>query len=237
MLARLVRISLSARTTLPVRPVVSTAYNLRPRTLATVNTHNMSALDYYNEIMVDHNNVRDLHKRFQEAYQNKNEKLMNDIANTIVHEAALHSDGEELSIYKVLDAHDLHDAAEKDRAEHQEVKQAMSHIDSNSVSSLGMDEFANAVNKACQMFDQHAQDEENVQYKQLSAKLNAEEKASLARDFLKAREMAPSRPHPSAPQTGGIGQKLMGTMAKPVDAAVSGMRDFVDLKYQHASAA
>ncbi|CAE6422493.1 unnamed protein product [Rhizoctonia solani] len=194
----------------------------------------MASLDYYNEIMIDHNNVRDLHKRFIAAYKNKNEDLMNNIANTIVHEAALHSDGEELSIYKVLDAHGLHDAAEKDREEHQQVKQAMSHVDSNSVSSLGIDEFANAVERACQMFIKHAEDEENIQYKQLSAKLSTEEKAKLAGDFLRAREMAPSRPHPSAPQDGGIGQKIM---AKPADAAVTAARSLVDLKYQHASAA
>ncbi|CEL54221.1 putative hemerythrin-like protein C869,06c OS=Schizosaccharomyces pombe (strain 972 / ATCC 24843) GN=SPAC869.06c PE=3 SV=1 [Rhizoctonia solani AG-1 IB] len=197
----------------------------------------MSALDYYNEILVDHNNVRDLHKRFTEAHKNKDEDLMNNIANTIVHEAALHSDGEELSIYKVLDAQGLHDAAEKDREEHQQVKQAMSHVDSNTVSSLGMDGFADAVQKACQLFIKHAEDEENNQYKQLSAKLSTEEKASLAKDFLKAREMAPSRPHPSAPQHGGAGQKIMGTLAKPVDAAVTASRHLVDLKYQHASAA
>ncbi|KAF8601297.1 hypothetical protein BDV93DRAFT_524883 [Ceratobasidium sp. AG-I] len=195
----------------------------------------MASLDYYKEIMVDHNNVRDLHKRFVAAYKNKDETLMNNIANTIVHEAALHSDGEELSIYKVLDKHGLHAAAEKDREEHQQVKQAMSVIDSGSIKSLGIDEYANAVEKACQLFIQHAEDEENEQYKQLSAKLTAEEKADLAKDFLKAREMAPSRPHPSAPQDGGIGQKLMGTMAKPVDAAVSASRTFVDLKHQHAS--
>ncbi|KAG8696751.1 hypothetical protein FRC11_000514 [Ceratobasidium sp. 423] len=196
----------------------------------------MSALDYYNEIMVDHNNVRDLHKRFITAYKNKDEDLMNNIANTIVHEAALHSDGEELSIYKVLDAHGLHEAAEKGREEHQQVKQAMSHIDSNSVSSLGIDEFANAVEHACQLFIKHAEDEEDIQYKQLSAKLSTEEKANLARDFLNAREMAPSRPHPSAPQGGGAGQKIMGTLAKPADAAVTASRNLVNLKYQHASA-
>lgn len=64
---------------------------------------------------------------------------------------------QELSIYKVLDAHGLHDAAEKDREEHLQVKKAMSYIDSNSVSSLGMDEFANAVEKACQLFIEHAE--------------------------------------------------------------------------------
>ncbi|QRV78057.1 hemerythrin-like protein [Ceratobasidium sp. AG-Ba] len=230
MLARFTRSSFVLRSTAP--PRLTTLPHLHPRTFAS--TTSMASLDYYNEILVDHNNVRDLHQRFTQAYKNKDEKLMNDIANTIVHEAALHSDGEELSIYKVLDKHGLHDAAEKDREEHQQVKQAMSHVDSSSISSLGIDGYAAAVEKACKLFLQHAEDEENVQYKQLSAKLTSEDKASLAKDFLKARAMAPSRPHPSAPQDGGVGQKLMGTMAKPVDAAVSAARNFVDLKYQHA---
>jgi hypothetical protein len=48
-------------------------------------------------------------------------------------------------------------AAEKDREEHAEVKKAMAHIDSSSISSLGIDGFASAVEKACQLFLQHAE--------------------------------------------------------------------------------
>jgi len=193
----------------------------------------MASLDYYDEIMVDHNNIRDLHKRFVAAHKSKDEDLMNNIANTIVREAALHSDGEELSIYKVLDSHGLHEDAEIDRAAHQTLKKAFSHVDSNSIKSLGVDEFANAVDNACKLLFQHAEEEETVHYKQLSAKLTDAEKSSLAVDFLKARDMAPSRPHPSSPQTGGVAQKLMGTMAKPGDAAINRMRTFVELKHQH----
>jgi hypothetical protein len=42
--------------------------------------------------------------------------------------------------------------------------------------------------------------------------LTEAEKANLAKDFLNARKMAPSRPHPSSPQHGGMGQMLMGGM-------------------------
>lgn len=38
--------------------------------------------------------MRDLHKRFTAAHKSKDEDLMNNIANTIVREAALHSVGE-----------------------------------------------------------------------------------------------------------------------------------------------
>ncbi|CAE6441641.1 unnamed protein product [Rhizoctonia solani] len=192
-------------------------------------------LDYFDEIMVDHNNLRDLHSRFVAAYERKNEEEMTSIANTIIREAALHSDGEELSVYKVLDQKGLHELSEKDREDHQKVKQAMKHVDSNSISSLGIMEYANAVERACQLLFTHAEEEEKVHYKKLSSSLSDTERANLAIDFLKARGMAPTRPHPSAPQHGGLGQKLMGGMAKPVDAAANAMRDHVPLKYEHAS--
>lgn len=100
-----------------------------------------------------------------------------------------------------------------------------------------MDEFAYAVDQACKFLLQHAevrsssrhqyrslmilgfQEEENIHYKQLSAKLSDAEKSSLAVEFLKAREMAPSRPHPRAPQTGGVAQKLMGGMGECIYAS------------------
>ncbi|QRV92849.1 Hemerythrin HHE cation binding domain [Ceratobasidium sp. AG-Ba] len=214
----------------------SAARGLYLRTVVTAtNSPAASSLDYYNEVLVDHNNVRDLLKRFTDAHRSRDERLMNAIANTIVREAALHSDGEEISIYKALDKYELHEAADKDREEHQAVKQAMSLVDSNSTSSLGTDEFAASVTEACKLFLQHAEDEEKNQFKKLSANLTALERAELARDFLEAREMVPSRPHPSAPQGGGVGQKLMGTMVKPFDAAISSTRDFVELKYHHAN--
>ncbi|QRW20544.1 Hemerythrin HHE cation binding domain [Rhizoctonia solani] len=192
-------------------------------------------LDYFDEVMVDHNNLRDLHSRFITAYEKKDESEMTRISNTIIREAALHSDGEELSIYKVLDQKGLREYSEKDREDHQKVKQALKHVDSSSISSLGIMEYADAVERACQLLFTHAEEEEKIHYKKLSSILSDTEKANLAVRFLKSRNMAPSRPHPSSPQHGGPGQMVMGGMAKPIDAAVNAMRDHVSLKYEHAS--
>ena len=41
----------------------------------------------------------------------------------------------------------------------------------------------------------------------------------VARAFLKARTMVPTRPHPSAPQTGGMAQKVAGMPAAAQDKA------------------
>ena len=57
----------------------------------------------------------------------------------------------------------------------------------------------------------------------------------IARAFLEARTSVPSRPHPWAPQTGGIAQKAAGAQGKLHDKVVETLtdRDFVDVKYAH----
>lgn len=46
--------------------------------------------------------------------------------------------------------------------------------------------------------------------------------------------MAPTRPHPSAPQHGGVTQKAAAGAAKAVDAVSNVGRKFVDVKYRHS---
>jgi hypothetical protein len=47
--------------------------------------------------------------------------------------------------------------------------------------------------------------------------------------------MAPPRPHPWAPQTGGLAQKAAAMQGNVHDKVVEtlGQRQFVDLKYEH----
>jgi hypothetical protein len=56
-----------------------------------------SLLDVTQEIRIDHDNVRDLYSRFK-SETDKDTKWA--IANTLVREMAIHSDAEELSVYK-----------------------------------------------------------------------------------------------------------------------------------------
>lgn len=57
----------------------------------------------------------------------------------------------------------------------------------------------------------------------------------MARDFLKARSQVPTRPHPLAPQTGGIAQKAAGAQGRLHDKIIEtlGRREFTDVKYKH----
>ncbi|GAC96816.1 hypothetical protein PHSY_004400 [Pseudozyma hubeiensis SY62] len=180
------------------------------------------------EIKVDHDNIRDLHKRFHDAYKAGDHGHCEAIVNTIIHEAAVHSDAEELSIYKLMERFNMASAAEKDRDDHQQVKQAVSELDTHQISGAGLDVFAQKVDKACRLFIEHAEEEENDQLPRLCKELSADEQSKAVDDFLSASKMAPTRPHPSAPQSGGMTQKLAGGMSKPLDKAVEMGRKFVD---------
>ena len=78
------------------------------------------------------------------------------------------------------------------------------------------------------------QEEEKAQLPELCKQLSKEDESKAVNDFLHARKLAPTRPHPSAPQTGGAAQKAVGAMGKPVDMAVDMGRKFVDVKHRHS---
>ena len=106
---------------------------------------------------MDHDNIRDLLKRFNDAHKAGDQDLCEAPVNTIIHEAAVHSDAEELSVYKLMEKLHMTQVAEKDRQDHQNVKQAMAELDTNQISDAGLDTFAHKVDKACKLFLEHAE--------------------------------------------------------------------------------
>ncbi|KIJ38999.1 hypothetical protein M422DRAFT_230846 [Sphaerobolus stellatus SS14] len=189
-------------------------------------TSNM--LDVQQEILIDHRNVRNLWERYQ-AEKDHDEKMR--IANTLVREMAIHGDAEELSYYKFLAEHGKGDVVQHSKEEHHEIKRLVHDADTT---TAGPD-FDAKIAKAFQAFDTHAREEEESILPEMEKNLTSEEKDREARNFLKAREMAPPRAHPSAPQSGGIPQKLAGMQANLHDKVVNTIRgtEYVPLKEQH----
>ncbi|EPQ57933.1 hypothetical protein GLOTRDRAFT_56434 [Gloeophyllum trabeum ATCC 11539] len=186
-------------------------------------------LDVLEEIKLDHDNVRDLWSRFQAA-TSREEKAS--IANTLIREMAVHGDAEEISVYNDYQRLGLPGTAEHNKEEHAEIKKAVYNADS---ASTKQDDYDEVLGKAVKAFITHAQEEENEQFPTIKAKLTPEENDKLAREFLKARRMVPTRPHPAAPQTGGVAQKAAGAFGSLHDKVVEtvGGREFVELKYKH----
>ncbi|PSR73286.1 hypothetical protein PHLCEN_2v10856 [Hermanssonia centrifuga] len=199
-----------------------------------------SLLDVTNEIKIDHDNVRDLFQRYKNATNEDEKKL---IANTLIREMAIHSDAEEISVYNDYKKLGLGDTAEHNKGtfhpscyhcnqEHAEVKKLVYSADST---SFGSADYDGIMLNAVTAFLAHAKEEEDEQFDKLKAALSPEDNDKMARAFIKARGAAPPRPHPWAPQTGGILQKAAAAQANIHDKVVETFegRKYVDLKYSH----
>ncbi|KAI0723945.1 hypothetical protein C8T65DRAFT_714859 [Cerioporus squamosus] len=186
-------------------------------------------LDVTEEIKVDHVNVRNLFDRYERT---SDRKLKGMIANTLVREMAI-------SVYNDYAAIGLGDAAAHNREAHREIEarstQTKKLVYDADATRLTKAEYDSVLERAVTAFLTHAKEEEDEQHPLIRQKLSPEENDKIARAFLKARTMVPTRPHPWAPQTGGIAQKAAGMQGAFHDKIVETVegREFVDLKYQH----
>jgi len=186
-------------------------------------------LNVVKEVKLDHDNVRELFDRYKSAPDKEN-KMM--IANTLIREMAIHGDAEEISLYNDYQRFGLGDTAEHNKEEHAEVKKGVYQADAASADDPN---YSSILEKATLTFLEHAKEEEQQQLPLLEQKLSPKENDAMARAFLAARKKVPTRPHPAAPQTGGVMQKAAGLPASIHDKVIETVegRKFVDLRYQH----
>ncbi|RDX56461.1 hypothetical protein OH76DRAFT_1460142 [Lentinus brumalis] len=186
-------------------------------------------LEVTHEIKLDHDNVRELYERYKQT-TDMNQKGM--IANTLIREMAVHGDAEEISVYNDYGTLGLGDCAVHNKEEHAEIKRLVYDADAT---RLGKADYDSVLERAVTAFLTHAKEEEDEQLPLIRQKLTPEENDKIARAFLKARTTVPTRPHPWAPQTGGIAQKVAGMQGAFLDKVVETVegRQFVDLKYEH----
>ncbi|KAG7091425.1 hypothetical protein E1B28_010462 [Marasmius oreades] len=167
--------------------------------------------------------------RFKSA-TSKEEKLP--IVNTLIREMAVHSDAEEVSLYNEFAVLGLAETAEHNKEEHSEVKKLVYEADNASIDDPNFDD---KMTIAVTTFLEHSEEEENEQLPQMAAQITREQSDAIAREFLKARMLVPTRAHPDVPQTGGIVQQAIGVHAKIHDKLSETLagRKFVDVKYAH----
>ncbi|KAM0793676.1 hypothetical protein ACM66B_001105 [Microbotryomycetes sp. NB124-2] len=191
-------------------------------------TGQLSTID---QIVTDHNNIKDLFMRYKNESQ-RDKKAM--IVNTLVREIAMHSEAEEATVYRSL-AKESEKDADHFRDEHQALEEVLYSLDYTNMDK--QPEFESKFEQAIVMFLKHSAEEEAEpgQLAKLSKTLSTEENDALAKDFLKYRDLVPTRPHPSAPQDGGVVHKALGAMTRGHDRIIETLsgREFVDLKYKH----
>ena len=153
--------------------------------------------DIVDDIMTDHREVEDV---FKEIEGSDNPNTRRQLVEHVITELVRHSVAEEQYLYPVarrvlpdgdkIADHELH--------EHAEAEEVMSKIEKTDTEDA---EFDRLVGELIKDIRHHIEDEEGDLLPKLRDACEATELGKLAEQFQRAKKLAPTRPHPSAPDT------------------------------------
>jgi hemerythrin superfamily protein len=141
--------------------------------------------------------------------------IRRDLADTAISELVRHAVAEEMYVYPVMREYlaDGEKAVEHDVEEHKQLEQSMKQLEAADVSSA---EFDAALQKLDALLADHVQDEESQQFPELRLRVPQEKLTELAAKVQTAKKLAPTRPHPAAPNS-ELFHKLVGPGVGMVD--------------------
>lgn len=171
------------------------------------------------------------HRELEQYYHNiKNSKSEDDRVrwqNQFVWELARHSIAEEIVVYPAFEKHipDGMKMAEKDRSEHQQVKEKLYEFQSMSPSDA---HFLPAIDSLWETLAQHITEEERDDLPALEQALDADASGALARSFDRTKHFVPTRSHPAAPDRPPY-ETAVGLMTTPMDKLMDMFRKFPEV--------
>jgi hemerythrin superfamily protein len=126
--------------------------------------------------------------------------IRRDLTDTAISELVRHAVAEEMYVYPVMREYlaDGEKAVAHDIEEHNELERTMKRLEAVDVSSADFDE---ALGKLEALLADHVQDEEGEQFPELRQRVPAEKLTELAGKVETAKKLAPTRPHPGAPNS------------------------------------
>jgi len=146
-----------------------------------------------------------------------NQKEKQGIAHNIIKLLSIHAVCEEAALYPWMrknlpNGNQLVEHAIK---EHQEIKEDLYKLDQMTIDQPGYDA---QLMKALKDTQHHVKEEESDLLPSIKKHSSKAELDQMRSDFLSAKTMAPSRPHPSAP-TNPPANKIVAAATMPIDAA------------------
>ncbi|KAI1766292.1 hemerythrin HHE cation binding domain-containing protein [Hypoxylon sp. FL1150] len=144
--------------------------------------------------------------------------------NAFTWELTRHSIGEEIVVYPAMEEHvpGGKAMAEKDRAEHREVKELLAKFQELPASSPA---FMPTLRQLFGNLKKHMEEEESEDLPALDKSLSADDSASLAASFERTKMFVPTRSHPSAPDRPPF-ETVVGLMTAPIDKVMDAFRKF-----------
>ncbi|KAJ3116222.1 hypothetical protein HDU96_010166 [Phlyctochytrium bullatum] len=169
---------------------------------------------FLDHILRDHASITRLFTAFADAAPDP--RAQHSLAMDIIRAISVHGVAEELAIYPMFERCMLggRGMADKSRKEHGVLKQKLSVMEGL---AEGAKELSPLVEEVRLEFNEHIKHEESSEMPKLRDCLSVHDSVALGETFEEARAMAPTRPHPNAPDTGGIAQRLAGLAVKPLD--------------------
>jgi hemerythrin superfamily protein len=158
---------------------------------------------------------RDVTALIGEIWSVADPMIRRDLTDTAISELVRHAVAEEMYVYPAMRKHlpDGDKAVEHDIEEHKELERAMKELESVDVSSA---EFDAGLRRLETILADHVQDEESEQFPELRRRIPQDELKDLAGKVETAKKLAPTRPHPAAPNN-QLFHKLVGPGVGLVD--------------------
>jgi hemerythrin superfamily protein len=176
----------------------------------------MSDSDVIDVLTQDHREFQELANRIS-ASADADERR--DLTDQLIAELVRHSVAEEMYVYPAMRDHlpNGDEAVEHDTEEHKELEKLMKKLEGADAKTT---EFEDALRELQQVLADHVQDEESDQFPQLRAHVPDAELVELREKVERAKKIAPTRPHPNAPNA-----ELFHKLAGPGVGLVDRLRD------------
>ena len=172
--------------------------------------------DVVDVLVSDHREIVGLIEQISATRDEEQQRLMR---NQLIAELVRHSVAEEMHVYPAMKKHlpNGKEVVEHDKQEHSEIERTLKELEDAQPTDV---RFMQLISRLRSLVDDHVRDEELEQFPQLRGNLPSSELLSLADKVRHAKKLAPTRPHPNAPN-----QKLFHQLVGPGVGLVDRLRD------------
>jgi hemerythrin superfamily protein len=168
--------------------------------------------DVVDVLVTDHREATEL---ITQIWTTQDPEQRRDLADTVISEIVRHAVAEEMYVYPAMREHlpNGDEEVEHDVEEHKELEQTMKELEGVDATDGRFDE---TLRKLEQQLLHHVRDEEADQFPQLRARIPHDQLVELAGKVEAAKKLAPTRPHPAAPNNPAF-HKVVGPGVGLVD--------------------
>src|SRR5918993_2625679 len=183
-----------------------------PQEWRNIMTDTPNEQDVVDVLTTDHHEAIDLITQIKGTVDAEQRR---DLADTLISEIVRHAVAEEMYVYPAIRKHlaNGEEVAKHDADEHKELEQAMKKLEGADADS---EEFSQLLDEFEASLRHHVNDEETDQFPELRARIPREELVEMAGKVEAAKKLAPTRPHPLAPNS-QLFHKLVGPRVGMVD--------------------